>query len=246
MTTVLVCELNDISAAGIESVLKLAACKVVRRCRSADEMLRLAGLHRPEIVVADSRTLGDGAIATFRKLQLDHRGPRIILLVETNPGTTAADLDEFNADGLLLRYASAATMVECVKCVREGRHWLDPDLLHHLACPEPTMATTDNLTSRERLIMHLVALGMPNKEIARQATLTEGTVKMHVHHILVKLRLTNRTQLAAFAHSRSQQPSHSRAGPTVKLGSLLSSGARSFQQAPTTSRALITTDRRGR
>jgi DNA-binding NarL/FixJ family response regulator len=146
----------------------------------------------------------------------------------------------------LLRDASAATLVECVKSVREGRPWLDPDLLHHLARPEPTIAITDNLTSRERWIMHLVALGMPNKEIARQATLSEGTVKMHVHHILVKLRLANRTQLATFAHSRSQQPSHSRPGSTVKLSSLLSSSARSFQQAPATSRAMSTTDRRGR
>jgi DNA-binding NarL/FixJ family response regulator len=207
MTTVLVCELSEISAAGIEAVLKLAACEVVRHCRSGDEMLRIAGLLRPEIIIAGSKTLGDEAIATFRKLQVDNRRPRIILLVETNPGTTAADLHEFNADGLLMRDASAATLLECVKSVREGRPWLDPDLLHHLACPVPTMATTDNLTSRERQIMHLVALGMANKEIARQATLSEGTVKMHLHHILVKLRLANRTQLATFVHSRSQQPS---------------------------------------
>ena len=170
-------------------------------------MLRIAELLRPEIIIASNRTLGDEAIATVRKLQAGNRRPRIILLVDTNPRTTAADLDAFNADGLLMRDASAATLLECVKSVQEGRPWLDPDLLHHLACPEHTTATTDNLTSREREIMHLVALGMSNKEIARQATLSEGTVKMYLHHILVKLGLANRTQLAAFAHSRSQQPS---------------------------------------
>jgi len=207
MTTVLVCELSEISAVGIEAVLKLAACEVVGHCRSGDEMLRIAELLRPEIIIASSGTLGDEAIAMFRKLRFGSHRPRIILLVETNPETTAADLDEFNADGLLMRDASAATFLECIKSVREGRPWLDPDLLHYLARPEPTMAPADNLTSRERQIMHLAALGMSNKEIARQATLSEGTVKMYVHHILAKLKLTNRTQLAAFANSRSQHPS---------------------------------------
>jgi DNA-binding NarL/FixJ family response regulator len=207
MTTVLVCELSEINAAGLGAVLKSAACEVVRHCRSGDEMLRMAGLLRPEIIIAGGGTLGDEAIATFRKLQADNPRPRIILLVETDPGSTAGDLAEFNVDGLLMRDASAATLLECVKSVQEGRPWLDPDLLHYLACPKSTMATTDTLTPRERQIMHLVALGMSNKEIAHQATLCEGTVKMHLHHILVKLGLANRTQLATFAHSRSQQPS---------------------------------------
>ena len=207
MTTVLVCELSEIRAAGIEAVLKSAACEVVRHCRSGDEMLRIAGLLRPETIITGSRTLGDEAIATFRKLQADNPRPRIILLVETDPGTTAGDLAEFNVDGLLMRDASAATLLECVKSVQEGRPWLDPDLLLYLACPKPTMATTDALTPRERQIMHLVALGMSNKEIAHQATVSEGTVKMHLHHILVKLGLANRTQLATFAHLESQQPS---------------------------------------
>jgi len=87
------------------------------------------------------------------------------------------------------------------------RPWLDPDLLHYLARPTRTVASTDNLTSRECQIMHLVALGMSNKEVAHKATLSEGTVKMHLHHILVKLGLANRTQLATFAHLKSQQPS---------------------------------------
>ena len=207
MTTVLVCELSEINAAGLGAVLKSAACEVVRHCRSGDEMLRMAGLLRPEIIIAGGGTLGDEAIATFRKLQADNPRPRIILLVETDPGSTAGDLAEFNVDGLLMRNASAATLLECVKSVQEGRPWLDPDLLHYLACPKPAMATTDTLTARERQITHLVALGMSNKEVAHKATLSEGTVKMHLHHILVKLGLANRTQLATFAHLKSQQPS---------------------------------------
>jgi len=53
-----------------------------------------------------------------------------------------------------------------------------------------------SLTSREAEITHLVSRGLRNKEIARELHLSEGTVKMHLHHIYQKLRLGGRTQLA--------------------------------------------------
>jgi two-component system nitrate/nitrite response regulator NarL len=55
------------------------------------------------------------------------------------------------------------------------------------------------LTERERQIMHLVSTGQSNKEIARELNLTEGTVKVHLHHIFQKLAINNRTALAALA-----------------------------------------------
>jgi DNA-binding NarL/FixJ family response regulator len=207
MTNLLVCELSEIVAAGIEVVAKQAACKVVACCRSADEVLRMAELLRPEMILASSSALGNAAIATLRKLQADNWCPRIILLVDTTPRTTAADLAECKVDGLLMRHASAAKLLECIKIVQEGRPWLDPDLLPFMALQKHTTATKDNLTPREREIMQLVALGMSNKEIAREAKLTEGTVKLYMHRILEKLGLGNRTQLALHAHSSPQWPS---------------------------------------
>jgi two-component system nitrate/nitrite response regulator NarL len=55
------------------------------------------------------------------------------------------------------------------------------------------------LTRREAEILQLVAGGLSNKEIGARLSITEGTVKNHVHHALEKLHLTNRVQAAAFA-----------------------------------------------
>jgi len=55
------------------------------------------------------------------------------------------------------------------------------------------------LTRRESEILQLVASGLSNKEIANELTITEGTVKNHVHNSLEKLHLTNRVQAAAYA-----------------------------------------------
>jgi len=63
------------------------------------------------------------------------------------------------------------------------------------------------LTERERQIMHLVSTGQSNKEIGRQLNLTEGTVKVHLHHMFQKLAVHNRTALAALATPSSREPS---------------------------------------
>src|SRR5262249_12697705 len=73
--------------------------------------------------------------------------------------------------------------------VRHGRKWVDPDLLRHLAMAEPPSQIANGLTSREAEIAHLVSRGLRNKEIAHELQLSEGTVKMCLHHIYDKLRL---------------------------------------------------------
>jgi two-component system, NarL family, nitrate/nitrite response regulator NarL len=58
----------------------------------------------------------------------------------------------------------------------------------------------DSLTSREREIVLLLALGgLSNKEVGRRLNLSEGTVKVHLHNIYSKLGVKNRTALAVLA-----------------------------------------------
>jgi two-component system nitrate/nitrite response regulator NarL len=53
------------------------------------------------------------------------------------------------------------------------------------------------LTARERQIVNLVSDGLSNKAIARQLKLTDGTIKVHLHHVFEKLGISNRTSVAA-------------------------------------------------
>jgi two-component system nitrate/nitrite response regulator NarL len=61
---------------------------------------------------------------------------------------------------------------------------------------------TDALTSREREITGLASTGLSNKEIAQHLNISESTVKSHLHNIFIKLRVNNRTALAATNRSR--------------------------------------------
>lgn len=55
------------------------------------------------------------------------------------------------------------------------------------------------LTNRERQILNLIADGLTNKEIARHLSISEATVENHIHHIYVKLRISNRAQAVGYA-----------------------------------------------
>ena len=62
--------------------------------------------------------------------------------------------------------------------------------------------TAMELTNRERQIIRLVSEGLSNKQIARRLSITDGTVKVHLHHICEKLKVSNRTAIAAVNLSR--------------------------------------------
>jgi two-component system nitrate/nitrite response regulator NarL len=67
------------------------------------------------------------------------------------------------------------------------------------------MRVTESLTIREREVMLLVAIGLSNKEVGRRLTLSEGTVKIHLHNIYQKVGVANRTALTALAIAHRDQ-----------------------------------------
>ena len=65
------------------------------------------------------------------------------------------------------------------------------------------------LTDRERQVIRLISEGLSNKQIARRLNVTDGTIKVHLHHIFEKLRVDNRTTLAAvYLSQRTDQSDH--------------------------------------
>jgi two-component system, NarL family, nitrate/nitrite response regulator NarL len=66
--------------------------------------------------------------------------------------------------------------------------------------------TVAALTHRERQIIRLLIEGLSNKEIGRRLKITDGTIKVHLHHIFEKLRVTNRTAVVAAYLSQGEQP----------------------------------------
>jgi len=77
------------------------------------------------------------------------------------------------------------------------------------------IAVTENaltgLTDREHQVMCLVSEGLSNKEIGRRLNISDGTIKVHLHHIYEKLEISNRTALAALAISQKSSSADNKA-----------------------------------
>jgi len=107
------------------------------------------------------------------------------------------------AVGFLLKDVEADDLVRAVRGAARGEPQLHPDAARTLmglaTRPKPTTEPPALLTERERDVIALLAEGESNRQIARELSISETTVKGHVANILAKLELADRTQAAVYA-----------------------------------------------
>lgn len=97
-------------------------------------------------------------------------------------------------NGLILRNASESRFSDCLRTVIAGYAWLDSELYNSIRGSD--RSDWRCLSKRELEVAHLASNGLSNKEIARSLKLSDGTVKIHMHHVFAKLNLNKREQLA--------------------------------------------------
>jgi len=196
--TLVIATRHEIVGAGMEALLQAAGHSVVARCSCQVDVLRTSEAYRPDIIILAENIVGQEAAKTVLRLRARNCSVAVIFLLEKRDAITAADLLDLHVEGILLSAACTTSFIDCVESVHHGRKWVDPNLLHYLAMAGRGRAleSASSLTSREADIAHFVSKGLRNKEIARELQVSEGTVKMHLHHIYEKLQLGGRMQLA--------------------------------------------------
>jgi DNA-binding NarL/FixJ family response regulator len=165
---------------------------------------------RPDVVVMDARMPRLDGIEATRRLRLDNPPWAKVLVV------TTFDLDEYvlgaaraGAAGFLLKDQAPEELARAIRLVASGEAIVSPRatarLLQEFVRQPPEPASDTGLTERETDIVRLMAQGMSNDEIAREAFISVGTVKSHVSNILSKLQLQSRIQIVvwAFEHGLS-------------------------------------------
>ena len=197
ISTLVIANRHEITSAGIGALLQARGHSVVAHCSREDDLLRSVEAHHPDIFILAENIVGQEAAKAILRLRTFNRSIAIIFLLEDPDGITAADLLDLNVEGILLSAACARSVIDCVESVCHGRKWVDPNLLPAIATRASRIASV--LTPREAEIANLVSRGLRNKEIARELHLSEGTVKMYLHHLYEKLRLSGRMELAALS-----------------------------------------------
>lgn len=178
--------------------------RVVAEAEDGDRAVAEAARSNPDVVLMDIRMPRlDGIGATKAILEAVPQA-RVLIL-------TTFDLDDYvvnafraGASGFLLKTVPPAQLIAAVHTVYESDALLAPASTRRLIeehAPAPVEAPAlDQLTSREREVLRLLARGMTNAEIAGTLVVEPSTVKSHVARILAKLGLRDRVQAVVFAY----------------------------------------------
>ena len=182
---------------------------VVGEADNGIEALECVQAVAPDVVVMDVNMPVSGGVEGVRAIRGAGFGTKIVMLTISEEDDDLFDAIRAGANGYLLKNIRPEALFDDLRGVMRGEAPIAPAIAHKLLdalrdgpprphAPTPPGEGETALTRRETEILQLVAGGLSNKEIASQLTITEGTVKNHVHNSLEKLHLSNRTQAAAY------------------------------------------------
>jgi DNA-binding NarL/FixJ family response regulator len=171
---------------------------IVAEANNGHEAVELFRRHQPDILLTDiEMPLMDGitALAAIRLEYPEARG--ILLTMHAREGDILRGM-RAGALGYVLKDAPLDTLLEAIHAVSAGRHWVAPAVGAQLA----VRMVGAELTVRELDVVQQLAQGKSNQEIAAALTMSEGTVKFHINHVLHKLGAADRTQAVLTALKR--------------------------------------------
>ncbi len=184
--------------------------ELVGQASDGFEGLELARKLAPDVVLMD---IGlpkiDGIEATLRIREIGINCKILMLTLRGGPEDVFSAL-KAGADGYIMKDASPETLVSAIEAVNQGAAWLDPQIARLvLSSINEGMAQTNaggdktknkyGLTKRELEVLALIVDGLSNEEISDKLFVSLSTTKAHVHSILQKLYLNDRTQAAVRA-----------------------------------------------
>jgi two-component system nitrate/nitrite response regulator NarL len=183
---------------------------VVGEAENGRDALEKVRAVRPDVVVMDVNMPVASGVEGVVGIRHSGFTMPIVMLTVSEDDDDLFESIKAGANGYLLKNVRPEQLFDDLRGVMHGESPIAPAVATRLlealrtgVVPTrggPVTPGEDSvLTRREFEILQLVAEGLSNKEIANELTITEGTVKNHVHNALEKLHLTNRVQAAAYA-----------------------------------------------
>ncbi|MCF7984383.1 MAG: two-component system response regulator NarL [Thiohalocapsa sp.] len=210
-TRVLVIDDHPLFRKGVADLLDMEpALELVGEAADGESGIRLAAEQRPDLILLDLNMKGIDGIQTLRRLRADEQvDARIVMLTVSDTEADVLAALRAGADGYLLKDMEPEEILALLRDAMRGRLVISPQLTELLAralreSPGPQHPDNAGLTPREREILELIAKGFSNKLIARELDLAVGTIKVHVKHILKKLRLKSRVEAAVWTVNSSR------------------------------------------
>jgi len=182
--------------------------EVVERCHDGEEALSAVQRLKPDVLVLDVRMPKVDGLEVLRELAARKSPTRVVLLTAEITDNDVLDAVRLGVSSIVLKEKASQTLLQAARAASRGEQQLDDRsvrrALDHLLRREAGVAAARRvLTSRELEIVRMLAAGLRNKQIAEKLSITEGTVKIHLHSIYGKLGVSGRVELMIYAREHA-------------------------------------------
>jgi len=190
---------------GLSQLLNtLDSFRLIGEAANGHDGIDLVKRLQPDLLLLDLNMKDMSGIDVLKVLKATDLETRVVLVTVSDQADDLVAALRHGADGYLLKDMEPEEMVESLEAAASGRVIVSDALTHLLAAAirksnRPESQDAAGLTDQEVRILELIAGGMSNKLIGRELDIAEGTVKVHVKHILRKLGLRSRVEAAVWA-----------------------------------------------
>ncbi len=175
-----------------------ADMQLVAQASTGEEAIRQFREHQPEVVLMDVRLPDMNGIDAMIAIRGDSPEARIIMLTSSEGNVEMQRALASGARGYLLKSMASKDLLEAIRKVHAGKKSIPPEIAAHLA----DHLSDETLSAREIEVLQQIAEGNRNRDIADKLFISEGTVKVHIKHIMEKLGANDRTQAITIAVRR--------------------------------------------
>ncbi|OQY90027.1 MAG: DNA-binding response regulator [Chloroflexi bacterium UTCFX4] len=203
---ILIADDQTITRSGLQTMLaEHQDMQVIGEARDGAEVVELAASLQPDVILMDVRMPGINGIEATRRIHRTSPHIRILVLTVFDDDTLVFPVIRAGASGYLLKNTEQDELLRAIRTVANGGAIFSPGIaqkvLGYLNAPQPNAPkeSFDELTTREREILELIAQGKTNAEIATTLNLSSKTVSNYISNVLLKLHATDRAKLMLMA-----------------------------------------------
>lgn len=205
-TRILIADDQTITRSGLQMLLATSeAIDIVGEARDGREAITLAETLQPDVILMDLRMPEVNGIEATRSIHRTSPHIGILILTVFEDDTSVFPAIRAGANGYLLKNTEQDELLRAIQTVVNGGAIFSPGIaqkvLSYLTSPPTSVPDNlfDELTSREREILELIAQGQTNSEIANNLSLSPKTISNYISNIILKLHATDRAKLMLMA-----------------------------------------------
>lgn len=204
MIRILIADDHPIVREGLRGLIAVTpGMEVVAEAADGEEAIQQACTARPDVILLDLVMPRKDGLQAIQEIKQENPQARILVITSFAEDEKVFPAIKAGASGYLLKDSSPQELLQAIREVHRGEVSLHPTiarkLVQELNRPPNLPPSKEPLTLREMEVLTLLAQGLSNLKLAEKLGVSEVTVRTHIHNILNKLHLANRTQAALYA-----------------------------------------------